>query len=114
MTDQHVAHEQTLDLGVDGMTCGSCAARIQKTLAKQPGVSNAEVNFATGRVRLSLDGTADLVGLQTAVDKAGYTLHGPGPVETAVGDFAVGGMTCGSVCRTHPQSASTAARSCRR
>ena len=78
------------------MTCGSCAARIQKTLAKQPGVSNAEVNFATGRVRLSLDGTADLVGLQTAVEKAGYTLHGPAPVETAVGDFAVGGMTCGS------------------
>jgi cation-transporting ATPase V len=96
MTDQLVAREQTLDLDVDGMTCGSCAARVQKILAKQPGVSNAEVNFATGRARLSIDDTADLVALQTAVDKAGYTLHGPAPVDTAVGEFAVGGMTCGS------------------
>jgi cation-transporting ATPase V len=96
MTDQLVTSEQTLDLDVDGMTCGSCAARIQKTLAKQPGVSSAEVNFATGRARLSIDGTADLIALQTAVEKAGYTLHGPAPVESALGEFAVGGMTCGS------------------
>ena len=96
MTDQLVTSEQTLDLDVDGMTCGSCAARIQKALAKQPGVSNAEVNFATGRARLSIDDTADLIALQAAVEKAGYTLHGPAPAESAVGDFAVGGMTCGS------------------
>jgi cation-transporting ATPase V len=96
MTDQIVAREQTLDLDVDGMTCGSCAARIQKTLAKQPGVSNAEVNFATGRARLSIDDTADLVAMQTAVEKAGYALHGPAPVESALGEFVVGGMTCGS------------------
>ena len=96
MTDQLVTSEQTLDLDVDGMTCGSCAARIQKALAKQPGVSNAEVNFATGRARLSIDDTADLIAIQAAVEKAGYTLHGPAPAESAVGDFAVGGMTCGS------------------
>jgi cation-transporting ATPase V len=96
MTDQLVDRQQTLDLDVDGMTCGSCAARIQKTLAKQPGVVNAEVNYATGRARLSVDDTADLVALQTAVEKAGYTLNAREPIESAAGEFAVGGMTCGS------------------
>ncbi len=96
MTDQLIVRERTLDLDVDGMTCGSCAARIKKTLAKQPGVTNAEVNYATGRARLSVDDTADLVALQTAVEKAGYTLNAPAPIASPAGEFAVGGMTCGS------------------
>jgi cation-transporting ATPase V len=37
-----------LDFTVQGMTCGSCAARVQRTLARQPGVRAAEVNFASG------------------------------------------------------------------
>lgn len=76
MIDQLVASEQALDLVVDGMTCGSCAARIQKTLAKQPGVSSAEVNFATGRaVVITVPGaTFDPALLVDAVKKAGYEL----------------------------------------
>jgi cation-transporting ATPase V len=96
MTDQPIEHIQTVDLDVDGMTCGSCAARIQKVLQRQPGVAEAEVNYATGRARLSIDETADLAALQAAVEKAGYTLHAPEPAESAAGEFAVGGMTCGS------------------
>ncbi|MGH3695756.1 MAG: cation transporter [Pseudonocardiaceae bacterium] len=30
------------------MTCGSCAARVQKVLGQASGVTSAEVNFATG------------------------------------------------------------------
>ena len=41
----------TTDLVVEGMTCGSCAARIQQALASQPGVVDAEVNFATARAQ---------------------------------------------------------------
>src|SRR5260370_35651657 len=37
-----------LDFTVQGMTCGSCAARVQKVLARQPGVQAAAVNFASG------------------------------------------------------------------
>ena len=96
MTDKVVVRDQILDLDVDGMNCGSCAARIQKTLAKQSGVTSAEVNYGTGRARLCTDGTADVSTLQAAVQKAGYTLHGPAPVESAAGEFAVSGMTCGS------------------
>ncbi|MDC3332163.1 heavy-metal-associated domain-containing protein, partial [Ilumatobacter sp.] len=60
MTDQLLDRQQILDLDVDGMTCGSCAARIQKTLAKQPGITHADVNFATGRARVSVDDTVNL------------------------------------------------------
>ncbi|MEP6298643.1 MAG: heavy metal-associated domain-containing protein, partial [Ilumatobacter sp.] len=46
MTDQMIDRDtaidvRTLDLDVEGMTCGSCAARVQKTLAKQAGVADA-------------------------------------------------------------------------
>ena len=37
---------QTLRFVVTGMTCGSCAARVERKLARQPGVSSAAVNFA--------------------------------------------------------------------
>ncbi len=36
-------------LAVSGMTCGSCSARVQRVLARQPGVSDAIVNLATGQ-----------------------------------------------------------------
>jgi len=42
----------TLDFTVRGMTCGSCANRVQRTLGKQPGVAVAEVNFATATARV--------------------------------------------------------------
>ncbi|MPZ89383.1 MAG: heavy metal translocating P-type ATPase [Nitriliruptorales bacterium] len=58
------------------MTCGSCAARVQRVLGKQPGVSDAEVNFATGRARVELDpGTVSVADLQAAVGNLGYGLN---------------------------------------
>ncbi|MPZ71030.1 MAG: hypothetical protein GEU71_16125, partial [Actinobacteria bacterium] len=44
--DHHAkpAEEQTFD--VKGMTCASCARRVERTLSEQPGVSEAAVNFA--------------------------------------------------------------------
>src|SRR5882672_11882178 len=58
------------------MTCASCAARIERTLQRQPGVAAAGVNFATGRATVELDGSApapehDLIG---AVGRVGYRL----------------------------------------
>ncbi len=91
-----------LDLPVEGMTCGSCAARVQRTLAKQPGVTDAEVNFATGNARLRLDDAADLAALRDAVERTGYELVLPEPAPTPDTDgpvrheLHVTGMTCGS------------------
>lgn len=81
MTDRHAsgsAEPAALDFAVRGMTCGSCANRVQRTLGKQPGVERAEVNFATATAHVVLaDPAADPAALQAAVAKAGYELEPP-------------------------------------
>ena len=60
---------------VVGMSCASCAARVEKTLNSQPGVQEASVNYAsaTAQVSYSTD-TCSSVVLKTAVQQAGYDL----------------------------------------
>jgi cation-transporting ATPase V len=66
---------QTLELSVEGMTCASCAARVEKTLGRQPGVAEASVNFAANRASVALDPQiVSLESLQTAVEKIGYRI----------------------------------------
>jgi cation-transporting ATPase V/Cu+-exporting ATPase len=57
------------------MTCGSCAARVQRVLARQPAVTDAEVNFATGRARVRTEGSPDVAALQAAVERIGYRIQ---------------------------------------
>jgi heavy metal translocating P-type ATPase len=45
----------TLELTVVGMSCGACAARVEKALRRHDGVVDAGVNFATGRARVAFD-----------------------------------------------------------
>ena len=88
---------EALDLTVEGMTCGSCSARVQRTLEKQEAIERADVNFATGRARVYAHEPLDLDELGRAIDKLGY--HLVPPEETGTGDvldFRVEGMTCGS------------------
>ena len=42
---------------VTGMSCAACAARVEKTLAKEKGVNSAAVNFAAAEVTVEYDGT---------------------------------------------------------
>jgi cation-transporting ATPase V len=65
-----------VDFAVEGMTCGTCAVRVQRTLGRQRGVAQAEVNFATGRAHVALDPAASVTvqELQAAVDKVGYRI----------------------------------------
>jgi cation-transporting ATPase V len=67
-----------LDFDVQGMTCGSCAVRVQRVLGRQPGVANAEVNLATGKARVVPDGAVDVAGLEAAVERIGYHLSPSG------------------------------------
>jgi Cu+-exporting ATPase len=65
--------EQLRDLRIDGMTCASCVGRVEKALAKVPGVLEATVNLATATARVRrLAGSADDGALLQAVQKAGY------------------------------------------
>jgi Cu+-exporting ATPase len=75
-------HIQTLFLPVEGMTCASCVARVEKALKKVDGVENANVNLATEKATVELNPAIASVGaLKTAVEEAGYTLHIPQAVE---------------------------------
>ncbi|MEO6714416.1 MAG: heavy metal translocating P-type ATPase [Mycobacteriales bacterium] len=60
---------------VKGMTCGSCAARVQKVLARQDGVLDARVNFATREADVDIaPGGPTAAALAEAVQRIGYTL----------------------------------------
>ncbi|WP_338920826.1 heavy metal translocating P-type ATPase [Pseudomonas silesiensis] len=64
--------QQTLELSIDGMTCASCVGRVERALAKVPGVKSVSVNLANERARLELLGQVDPQTLIAAVTKAGY------------------------------------------
>lgn len=63
-----------LDLAISGMTCAACVRRVEKALAGVPGVAAAQVNLATERARVALDGPdATAQALADAVKRVGYT-----------------------------------------
>jgi cation-transporting ATPase V/Cu+-exporting ATPase len=74
-TDSPTKDQTILDFEVEGMTCGSCAARVQRTLAKTPGVTLAEVNYATGRARVETENAIDTQILEDSVSRIGYRLE---------------------------------------
>lgn len=62
---------ETVDLAVTGMTCAACVSRVEKVLARVPGVTGASVNLATERAHITGD-HPDLAALVRAVEKAGF------------------------------------------
>ena len=57
---------------VEGMTCASCVARVEKALRKVPGVSAATVNLATEKASIHALSTVPVAALKAAIEKAGY------------------------------------------
>lgn len=62
------------ELAIDGMTCAACANRIQRRLGKLDAVSDAQVNFATGRATVVHDGSVDDRVLSGEVAALGYSV----------------------------------------
>ena len=60
---------------VEGMTCASCALRIERILGKQEGVEEAVVNFAGQEARIKAMPGIDTSLLESAVAKIGYEIH---------------------------------------
>lgn len=61
-----------IELSIDGMTCASCVARVEKALKKVPGVQQANVNLATEQAWVEADTTVSADKLIQAIRKAGY------------------------------------------
>ncbi|MBB3084764.1 heavy metal translocating P-type ATPase [Geodermatophilus sabuli] len=67
-----------VELAIGGMTCASCAARIEKKLNKLDGVT-ATVNYATEKAKVTFSGEVTPADLIATVEKTGYTAHLPEP-----------------------------------
>ena len=61
----------SLSLPVEGMTCASCVARVERAIAAVPGVTSASVNLATERADVRFDGRADVGAVAEAIAQAG-------------------------------------------
>ncbi|MCW2939267.1 MAG: copper-translocating P-type ATPase [Actinomycetia bacterium] len=69
-TDEHVSPQ--IELSIGGMTCASCAARVERRLNKLDGV-RATVNYATEKARVEFTGDISAAYLVAQVEAAGYT-----------------------------------------
>lgn len=76
-TDEPVT---TVDLEIGGMTCASCAMRIEKKLNRLDGVT-ATVNYATEKASVTTPVGYDLATVVAEVEKTGYTAALPAPPE---------------------------------
>ncbi len=79
-----------LTIGVQDMTCASCAMRVEKAVAAVPGVIRASVNLATDSVSVETAKPVDASLIRLAIEQAGYG------VAQQEWTLAVTGMTCAS------------------
>ncbi|MEB3901775.1 heavy metal translocating P-type ATPase, partial [Pseudomonas putida] len=79
----------TFDLPISGMTCASCAGRVERALRKVTGAEQVSVNLATEQARVQAP-AGSLPALVDAVRGAGYG------VPTRTVELQIGGMTCAS------------------
>jgi Cu+-exporting ATPase len=84
-----MSESTTFDLPIAGMTCASCAGRVERALSKVAGTRAVSVNLATEQARVQAS-EQSLPALIEAVEQAGYHV----PVQTL--ELSIGGMTCAS------------------
>ncbi|MCT7351792.1 heavy metal translocating P-type ATPase [Streptomyces sp. 15-116A] len=78
-----------VELAIGGMTCASCAARIEKKLNRMEGVT-ATVNYATEKARVSFTDGVSVPELIATVEATGYTAREPEPVRADEAPGAAG------------------------
>jgi Cu+-exporting ATPase len=83
-----MTQDNSLTLPIEGMTCASCSARVERALQRVPGVQQVSVNLASESAAVELDAPVGADVLRQAVEKAGYTV----PREQT--ELRIDGMTC--------------------
>ena len=59
---------------VSGMTCGHCVSSVTEEVIKIPGVTDVQVDLASGAVTIASESPVDDAAVKDAVDEAGYEL----------------------------------------
>jgi len=77
-----------ITLPIEGMTCAACAARIEKNVAKVPGVETVSVNLASERARVVVTKLSTWRDVVEKIEKSGYSV----PARKI--DLSITGMTC--------------------
>ncbi|WP_275461941.1 heavy metal translocating P-type ATPase [Streptomyces noursei] len=92
-----------VELAIGGMTCASCAARIEKKLNRMDGVE-ATVNYATEKAKVTFQDDVSVRDLIATVEATGYTAQEPAPLVPAGGDGTAGGTggNTGGTAETDP------------
>ena len=104
---EDVKRLETVTVPITGMTCASCVRRLERALAKVPGVREASVNLATEQARVSLEpGGVTTEQLRSAVEAAGYGVlqiapplavpNAAEPKDPEAVTLPIEGMTCAS------------------
>ncbi|QIP85886.1 copper-translocating P-type ATPase [Streptomyces sp. Tu 2975] len=75
---QTATESRSVELAIGGMTCASCAARIEKKLNRMDGVE-ATVNYATEKAKVTFTEGTDIADLIATVEATGYTAAEPAP-----------------------------------
>jgi Cu+-exporting ATPase len=83
-----MTQDNSLTLPIEGMTCASCSARVERALQRVPGVQQVSVNLASESAAIELSAKVSAATLVQAVHKAGYTV----PQDEA--ELRIDGMTC--------------------
>ena len=89
------APPEQVTLAIEGMTCASCAARVEKRLNKIEGVA-ATVNYATEQARVTVPEGVGADDLIAQVEAAGYTAKLPKPRDAASGAAGAGASAAGA------------------
>lgn len=80
-------------LKIEGMTCAACAKAVERAAQKLQGVTEANVNFATEKLKINFDETkVSIPDIQSAIEKAGYKAL----IESSTKTLKIEGMTCAS------------------
>lgn len=81
---------KTIELKIEGMTCASCVARVEKALNKTAGVIQASVNLATEKATVQVLSAVEPTTLNVVIEKAGFNVVSKGI------ELNIEGMTCAS------------------
>ncbi|MGW0597697.1 heavy metal translocating P-type ATPase [Streptomyces sp. NPDC002776] len=87
VTQAPAAPTSEVELLIGGMTCASCAARVEKKLNRMDGVT-ASVNYATEKAKVRYPAGVEVADLIATVVKTGYTAEEPAPPEPAAPEQA--------------------------
>ena len=84
----YIVAAKTIVVRVEGMSCASCVGRVERVLAKVPGVHTASANLATGRASVAAASWVEPGAIEEMIAKAGYK---PRPIGTEPASHEAGG-----------------------